>query len=165
MRGGAPRISGTSFWRLRTNAALLNDRAATPWFQLLNGAWRFHYAPTPSEAPADFMQPGADVSAWDSIPVPRSWQTCGYGHPHYTNVQYPFPVDPPRVPPENPTGSYRREFEIPASDLGRRIAVEFPGMHDTHTAQAPFRAGFNFLAHARLLVPATDRPCPLHRDS
>jgi beta-galactosidase len=27
-----------------------------------------------------------------------------YGTPAYTNVRYPFPVDPPRVPDANPTG-------------------------------------------------------------
>ena len=30
--------------------------------------------------------------------------------------------------PENSVGWYRREFEIPASDVGRRIRVEFDGM-------------------------------------
>ena len=37
-----------------------------------------------------------------------------YGAPAYTNVIYPFPVNPPRVPDDNPTGEYRREFTIPA---------------------------------------------------
>jgi beta-galactosidase/beta-glucuronidase len=39
----------------------------------------------------------------------------GYGHPHYTNVVYPIPVDPPRVPTENPTGSYRLGFTVAPS--------------------------------------------------
>ncbi|MEI7436006.1 MAG: glycoside hydrolase family 2 TIM barrel-domain containing protein [bacterium] len=113
--------------------ALLDDRAATPWFQLLNGAWHFNYAPTPAEAPADFMQPGADVSTWALIPVPRSWQTCGYGRPHYTNVQYPFPVDPPHVPTENPTGSYRRDFTVPDAWDGARIHLRFDGVDSAFT--------------------------------
>ena len=36
-----------------------------------------------------------------------------YGQPIYTNVQYPFPIDPPHVPDENPTGDHRRTFELP----------------------------------------------------
>ena len=34
----------------------------------------------------------------------------GHGRPQYTNFIYPFPVDPPFVPTENPTGCYRLEF-------------------------------------------------------
>ena len=42
--------------------------------------------------------------------MPSHWQLHGYGAPAYTNVVYPFPVDPPHVPDENPTGDYRRRF-------------------------------------------------------
>ncbi len=125
-------------------AALLGDRAATPWFQLLNGVWRFHFDASPAEAPADFMRPDADISNWDSIPVPRSWQTCGYGRPHYTNVQYPFPVDPPRVPTDNPTGSYRRDFTVPAAWNGSRIHLRFEGVDSAFTVWVNGReAGFS----------------------
>ena len=33
-------------------------------------------------------------------------------------MRYPFPVDPPFVPDENPTGDYRLRFDVPAR-LGR----------------------------------------------
>jgi beta-galactosidase/beta-glucuronidase len=52
----------------------------------------------------------------------------GYGKPHYTNVVYPFPVVPPLVPTENPTGSYRREFTVPARWSGQRIMLHFEGV-------------------------------------
>ncbi|OUD88187.1 Beta-galactosidase [Clavibacter michiganensis subsp. michiganensis] len=39
----------------------------------------------------------------------------GHGSPAYTNLQYPFPIDPPHVPDANPTGEHRRTFELPAS--------------------------------------------------
>jgi beta-galactosidase/evolved beta-galactosidase subunit alpha len=52
----------------------------------------------------------------------------GYGRPHYTNVQFPFPVDPPRVPTGNPTGSYRREFFVADDWIGRRILLRFDGV-------------------------------------
>jgi beta-galactosidase len=37
--------------------------------------------------------------------------------PIYTNIKYPFPCDPPRVPAENPTGCYSREFTVAADWL------------------------------------------------
>jgi beta-galactosidase len=50
-----------------------------------------------------------------------------YGHPHYTNVQMPWPNIPPEVPDENPTGIYRREFTIPGEWRGRRVILHFAG--------------------------------------
>ncbi len=108
--------------------ALTGERGLSPWFQLLNGTWKFNYTETPIEAPKTFFDEGFDVSDWDDIPVPCSWQMCGYSKPHYTNVQYPFPVDPPRVPTENPTGSYRRDFFIPKDWTGRRTLLRFEGI-------------------------------------
>jgi len=104
--------------------ALTFDPAASPWFQSLNGPWKFHLAPTVEEAPAF----DADASGWAELQVPSNWQMHGYGRPHYTNYNYPFPADPPRVPTENPTGSYRREFEISQAWSGKRILLRFEGV-------------------------------------
>ncbi len=100
----------------------------TPWFRLLNGDWKFHYSPTPADGPADFFREGHDTSAWGTIQVPGNWQMQGYGRPHYTNVQFPFPVDPPRIPTENPTGSYLREFHVDEEWIGRRLILRFDGV-------------------------------------
>ena len=100
----------------------------SPWFRLLNGNWKFQLAPSPVEAPAGFFEEGYDVSGWADIQVPGNWQMQGFGKPHYTNVQYPFPVDPPRVPTENPTGSYRREFHVDPEWAGRRLLLRFDGV-------------------------------------
>ncbi len=94
----------------------------------LNGPWRFHYATAPAAAPAAFARPDFDDTAWDRLPVPSSWQMHGYGRPHYTNVVYPFPVNPPFVPTENPTGSYRRVFTVPADWKGHQIRLRFDGV-------------------------------------
>ncbi len=99
------------------------DRGTSARFRLLNGVWKFHYDASPQEAPQDFMQPGYDPSDWDDLQVPSSWQMHGYGHPHYTNVIFPFPVDPPRVPTENPTGSYLRTFFVPREWDGMEIVL------------------------------------------
>lgn len=45
--------------------------------------------------------------------VPSNWQMHGFDRPIYTNIVYPFPLDPPHVPTENPTGCYRTVFHIP----------------------------------------------------
>jgi beta-galactosidase/evolved beta-galactosidase subunit alpha len=104
------------------------DRAATSWFRSLNGRWDFDLAPTPEHASADFADPGFDAGDWDDIEVPISWQAAGHGAPHYTNVIYPFPVDPPHVPTENPTGRYRRTFHVDDEWNGRQIRLRFEGV-------------------------------------
>ena len=114
--------------------ALTGDRSSSPYFRLLNGDWRFDYVETPADAPAvdAFADPAFDDGDWDAIPVPGHWQTNDYDHPHYTNVEYPFPVDPPNVPAENPTGSYRREFHVPESWEHRRVVLRFEGVDSAY---------------------------------
>jgi beta-galactosidase/evolved beta-galactosidase subunit alpha len=102
---------------------------ASPLHLPLGGAWKFQYAEHPLAAAEGFEKPSFDDGAWDALPVPSCWQMHGYGRPHYTNVQYPFPIDPPRVPTRNPTGSYRRPFVVPeAWTDGRQIRVRFDGV-------------------------------------
>lgn len=110
------------------DSALTFQREISDRIKILNGKWKFHYAPSPYEAPKDFYKEDYDVSSWDEIRVPSNWQMEGYGNPHYTNVMYPFPVDPPRVPSENPTGSYRREFYLEEDLNGKRIILRFEGV-------------------------------------
>ncbi|MER5406426.1 glycoside hydrolase family 2 TIM barrel-domain containing protein [Streptomyces sp. NPDC002769] len=112
-------------------------RAARSWLhsdapsRSLNGDWRFRLSPTVPVA-ADFAAEGFDDSGWDSIPVPSHWVLQGdgaYGRPIYTNVQFPFPIDPPHVPDENPTGDYRRHFDMPADWAGvERVVLRFEGV-------------------------------------
>jgi beta-galactosidase len=79
----------------------------------LNGKWKFRFSPTAAVA-EDFARPqGVDDSDWELMPVPAHWCLHGHGQPAYQNVQFPFPVDPPFVPDENPTGDYRLKFDLP----------------------------------------------------
>ncbi|WP_066067069.1 beta-galactosidase subunit alpha [Neobacillus soli] len=110
------------------HAALTYERGKSQGFKLLNGKWKFHYAENPMLAPAQFFHEEFDVSGWDDLMVPSHWQLNGYGKPHYTNVQYPFPVDPPYVPTENPTGSYKRNFYIPSEWLQQKAILRFEGV-------------------------------------
>lgn len=95
------------------------DRSMT-----LNGEWRFHWSPTPDGRVDGFERPDFDDSAWSLFAVPANWEVNGYGTPIYASAGYTFKINPPFVtdtPKEsytsyierNPTGQYRREFEVP----------------------------------------------------
>lgn len=82
----------------------------------LNGSWRFRLSPTADAEDLSFTGPGyaaKDAGRWDTVTVPGHWVLQGHGAPAYTNVAYPFPLDPPRVPAENPTGDHLRVFALP----------------------------------------------------
>ncbi len=106
--------------------AWTNQRTNSDRFQLLNGTWKFAYFETPQHVPDDVCE--SDVNDWDELLVPSNWQMHGYGIPHYTNKQYPFPIDPPRIPTENPTGIYRRNFYIDPSWEKQQIFLRFEGV-------------------------------------
>ena len=109
-RRALPRGSGRRETGLRPARAWLHSDAPR---LSLNGSWAFRLSPR-ADAPLDFAERDFDDAGWDRLPVPSHWQLHGYGAPAYTNVRYPFPVDPPFVPDENPTGDYRCRFLVPA---------------------------------------------------
>ncbi len=74
-------------------------------YTLLNGNWRFAYFARDIDVPET-------ITRWDTVPVPSCWQILGYEDPNYTNQNYPYPVDMPYVPDDNPCGVYEREFTI-----------------------------------------------------
>ncbi len=99
-----------------------------PEVHSLNGEWDFHLARTPRDAAQFAEQPGK----WDRIQVPGNWQMQGFSDkPHYTNIKMPFREEPPRVPEANPTGVYRRTFQLPKGWKGRRIVLHFGGADNT----------------------------------
>ncbi|MBI9016817.1 MAG: DUF4981 domain-containing protein [Phycisphaerae bacterium] len=121
------------------NSALSCDYSKSPYFQSLNGSWKFNWSPNPQQRPKDFYQVDYDVSDWPNIPVPTCWQLQGFGTPIYTNITYPFKVDPPRVTLEpdpkytafknrNPVGSYRRNFSITENRSDRQTFIHFAGV-------------------------------------
>ena len=115
-----------------TELARTADRAKSPWFQLLNGTWKFHGSLRPSERPLDFYRTDFSDAAWGNMPVPASWQMHGFDVPIYTNIIYPFPQDPSKAPAPpyefNPVGSYRLHFTVPPSWKGRQILLHFDGV-------------------------------------
>ena len=110
------------------DAKSARENGDSPWEMSLNGEWDFHLAPRPQEVPAAFVEPQFEAGqGWAKLPVPSNWTMHGYDKPHYTNVQMPFADEPPHVPHDNPTGCYRREFEVPESWDGRRVVIHFGG--------------------------------------
>ena len=103
----------------------------------LDGTWRFRLHDVADPA-SDATEPPWDVllddSGWEAITVPSHWVLTGEGtrgRPWYTNVQYPFPVDPPHVPRTNPTADHRRTFELPDDDAWRdaeRVLLRLDGV-------------------------------------
>ncbi|EED20697.1 beta-galactosidase, putative [Talaromyces stipitatus ATCC 10500] len=91
----------------------------------LNGTWKFRHDESPLEAPE---WSSVDPLDWDDIKVPGMWQLQGYSHPTYTNVNYPFHVNPPHVPLLNETGSYWRQFVTPSVWEGQQIRIRFEGV-------------------------------------
>ncbi|WEK35949.1 MAG: glycoside hydrolase family 2 TIM barrel-domain containing protein [Candidatus Pseudobacter hemicellulosilyticus] len=119
--------------------ALQAKRHASSFSRSLNGNWKFNWVPSPEQRPVDFYKTSYDVSGWKEISVPSNWEVQGYGTPFYRNFGYTIKKDFPRImstPDErytafkerNPVGSYRRNFEVPASWNGRRTFITFDGV-------------------------------------
>ena len=92
---------------------------------LLTGVWDFRFYKSVCDLP-DSISALPDFS--DTLAVPMNWQYAigkGYDTPHYTNVNYPYPIDPPHVPEENPAGLYRRSFTLTEDELavGEQLLV------------------------------------------
>ena len=107
----------------------------------LNGNWQFRLSPTAAGTGDGFIKAGFDDTGWDTIRVPSHWVlepvTPLAGGPArslrgtdegplYTNTALPMPLDPPRIPTENPTGDYRLVFDV-AEDWGRAV-LRFQGV-------------------------------------
>ncbi len=107
-------------------AAAQRSPAHSPFFLTLNGRWRFKYLPgiaelNSVEAPAQ--------GTIGEIMVPGCWQTQGYDRFHYTNINYPFPCDPPHLPDANPAGLYVRQFRLPDAWRTKRKTIVFEGVN------------------------------------
>lgn len=131
-----PRSTFTSY--TSEEAAIKNDRKTDTYRRSLNGVWKFNYAENFDERPTDFMNPDYNVSKWSDIKVPGNWERQGFGTPIYVNTSYEFTSpgykpfwdkpNPPFVPKEwNPTGTYRRDFNLPANWEGKEIFLSADG--------------------------------------
>ncbi|MEW9053278.1 MAG: glycoside hydrolase family 2 TIM barrel-domain containing protein [Neobacillus sp.] len=117
----------TDFYRYESiEEALHFKKERSNGYLLLDGLWKFLFLEAPEFSPLDFEKEDFPVDAFNEITVPGCWQLQGYGKMHYTDVLYPFPINPPFVPQENPTGIYFRELEI--DDLTDTFILKFNGV-------------------------------------
>ncbi len=113
------------------DAVQKRDHESSPWYQSLNGSWKFHWTKNPDNRPKEFYKPSFYTGGWADIQVPGNWERQGYGTAIYVNEDYEFdsPMfnfkkNPPFVPhAENEVGSYRRTFTIPANWEEKRIVL------------------------------------------
>ncbi|KAG6009727.1 hypothetical protein E4U21_001475 [Claviceps maximensis] len=103
--------------------------------QCLSGKWTFHLSKSPFAGPRNFYKPGFDASDFGHIHVPGMWQLQGYGRgPHYTNIMYPWPVDPPNVSyQENECGRYMTYFSVDKSFEHQQLRLRFEGVDSSFT--------------------------------
>ncbi len=109
--------------------ALANFKSLSPFYKLLNGTWAFKFFEYAKSVQDASFASDADLAQWDHLPVPSNWQLFGYDKPVYTNVNYPYPVDPPYVPDKNPSGIYATETLIPESWADKQIFINFEGVN------------------------------------
>ena len=146
-----PRACFTSFATIEEARKVLPEYSSRR--QSLDGTWKFHFAKTPDERPADFYKVGFDCSSWDNITVPSCWNIVGlqkdgtqkYGTPIYVNQPVIFyhqvkkddwregvmrtpPTDWTTFKYRNEVGSYIRTFTIPKEWKGQELFVEFDGV-------------------------------------
>ncbi len=120
----APRAYFIPYHTAKAAARDLRDQSQ--FFINLCGEWDFCFYPSAKELPELSL-----FSPADKIEVPRSWQTMlgrGYDTPNYTNVVYPFPLDPPNIPENNPCGLYARSFYVHPKMLEKTVCINFEGV-------------------------------------
>ncbi len=112
-------------------SSIVRNYYESKYFSSLNGDWKFSFHINPLNVPKDFYSINYDDKKWEVITVPSVWQMQGYDHQMYRNVPMEFyPYDPPYVPDDiNPTGLYRKTFDIPKIWDGRKIFLHFDGIH------------------------------------
>ncbi len=124
--------AATSMPYADAETAQAGERGASPFFRLLNGQWQFSYWPAPHAVPGGIERDDY-AGEWDSVTVPGNWQRQGYGRPQYTNIAYPYPVDPPFVPDDNPVGVYQKTWTLPETWKGRQVFLHFEGVDSAFT--------------------------------
>ena len=122
-----------------------NNMAQSPYYQSLNGVWKFQWVGMPANAKDEWCAKDYNDAAWTDIDVPSSWQVWGLNHgkswdkPLYCNTSYPFSYNESTYSvmadrpgwftytgsKKNPVGTYRRHFTIPDNWKGRDVYIRF----------------------------------------
>lgn len=114
-------------------------RLTSERFHSLNGSWAFAYYKSIYDLDEEvreaqssnnpvFFHPDFTTKDLETIPVPSVWQNYGHDLHQYTNVNYPFPLDPPYIPHDNPCGIYLRHFTYTPSSQTPHVFLNFEGV-------------------------------------
>ena len=134
-----PRVVDINKEEYHSTLTLPSGKSSCEEIVPLNGRWKFYWSPDPQSRPSDFYKNNFDVSGWDNISVPGTWQLQGYGKPIYTNWTYPFKKDQPKVtgePPKhffsyenrNPVGAYVTTFDVSEDMKDKQLYLHFEGV-------------------------------------
>lgn len=123
----APRSAFMTYANREQAASMKYEQS--PYYQLLNGTWKFYYVDSYKQLPENITST-TSLDGWKDIKVPGNWEVQGFGTAIYTNHGYEFQPrnpQPPALPEQNPVGVYRREITVPADWNGRDIYLHIAG--------------------------------------
>ena len=114
------------FFAFESPEKAVGDKSGSARFLSMEGMWKFCFVKNHQDAPKDFFSLKYDDSKWVDFPVPGLFEINGYGDKIYKNMGYAwcttFENNPPYIgETNNYTGSYRREFDLPADWKGQEV--------------------------------------------
>lgn len=113
--------------------ALAGNLNTTSRIVSLNGNWDFAFFAGDTPTGIESQYQSLPEKAWHTIKVPSNWQLQGFGRPIYTNINYPFPENPPTVPVKNnEIGLYRKVVKIPNHWTEGQAFIRFEGVQSAH---------------------------------
>lgn len=100
----------------------------------LDGRWQLEMFESPDAVPATAID--GDRRRAVEVAVPGNWtmqDLDGFDDlPQYTNIQMPFAGPPPELPDRNPTGVFRRSFDVPKAWSSGRVVLGVDGAESVH---------------------------------
>jgi beta-galactosidase len=97
------------------------------------------------------------MAGFTTTPVPSVWQNHGFDRHQYTNVDYPFPLDPPYVPQDNPCGVYVHDFIYARNSEAPRAYLNFEGVDSCFYVWLNGRfVGYSQVSHSTSEFDVTD---------
>lgn len=101
----------------------------------LNGKWNFKLFDSPKLISKDIKN--VYKNSFSTINVPIPWQMANFGKMHYSDVWWTFPIIPPKVISNNPTGFYWKEINV------KKIDKEYDYILRLHNADSCVRVFVN----------------------
>ncbi len=112
--------------------ALSGDRNTSYYMTNLCGNWKFKYFESFEDLNEELYAEDYNTDALAEVKVPGIVQLYNLPEiadsPLYSNLKYPFSVDPPFVPEDNPCAYHIRDFEVSAEMLERDNILTFEGV-------------------------------------